>query len=89
MTAGCYETSLLVFANARRAGTLLTVKCPAPGTHRETNARGLPGEMLAAGIESHIRMPVFPRAMFETFKISSSSHERSTITKYSFVSRNG
>ena len=24
-------------------GTLLTVKCPAPGTHRETNARGLPG----------------------------------------------
>ena len=89
MTTGCYETSLLVFANARGAGTLLTVKCPAPGTHRETNARGLPGEMLAAGIESHIRMPVFPRAMFETFKTSSSSHERSTITKYSFVSRNG
>ena len=24
------------------AGTLLTVKCPSPGTHRETNAWGLP-----------------------------------------------
>ena len=24
-------------------GTLLTIKCPAPGTHHETNARGLPG----------------------------------------------
>ena len=24
-------------------GTLLTTKCPAPGTHRATNARGLPG----------------------------------------------
>ena len=43
MTTGCYETSLLSFANAREAGTLLTVKCPAHGTHRETNARGLPG----------------------------------------------
>ena len=41
MTTGCYETSLLLFANAR--GTLITVKCPAPGTHRETNARGFPG----------------------------------------------
>ena len=54
MTTRCYETSLLLFANARRAGTLLTVKCPAPGTHRETNARGLPGGMLAVGIDSHI-----------------------------------
>ena len=44
MTTGCYETSLLLFANARGTGTLLTVKCPSPGTHRETNARGLPGE---------------------------------------------
>ena len=36
-------------------GTLLTVKCPAPGTHRETNTRGLPREgMLAVGIDSHI-----------------------------------
>ena len=43
MTTGCYETSLLLFANARGAETLLTVKCPSPGTHRETNARGLPG----------------------------------------------
>ena len=38
MTTGCYETSLLLFANARGDGTLLTVKCPSPGTHRETNA---------------------------------------------------
>ena len=37
------------------AGTLSTAKCPAPvGTHRSTNARGLPGGMLAAGIVSHI-----------------------------------
>ena len=43
MTTGCYETSLLLFANARGVGTLLTVKCAAHGTHRETNARGLPG----------------------------------------------
>ena len=43
MMTGCYETSLLLFANACGAGTLLTVKCPSPGTHRETNARGLPG----------------------------------------------
>ena len=35
-------------------GALLTVKCPPPGTHRETNARGLPGGMLAIGIDSHI-----------------------------------
>ena len=34
--------------------TLLTAKCPAPGTHRASNARGLPGGMLAAGIDSHI-----------------------------------
>ena len=55
MTTGCYETSLLLFTNARGAGTLLTVKCPSPGTHRETNARGLPGGgMLAVGIDSHI-----------------------------------
>ena len=43
MTTGCYETSLLLFANARGARTLLTVKCLSPGTHHETNARGLPG----------------------------------------------
>ena len=43
MTTECYETSLLLFANARGVGTLLTVKCPAPRTHRETNAQGLPG----------------------------------------------
>ena len=43
MTTGCYETSFLLFANSRGPGALLTVKCPAPGTHRETNARGLPG----------------------------------------------
>ena len=43
MTTGCYEINLLLFANARGAGTLLTVKCPSPGTHRDTNAQGLPG----------------------------------------------
>ena len=59
MTTGYYETSILLFANARRAGTLLTVKCPASGTHRTTNVRSLPeggggGGMLAAGSDSHI-----------------------------------
>ena len=56
MTTGCYETSLLLFANARGPGTLLTVKFPAPRNHRETNARGLPGGggMLTVGIDSHI-----------------------------------
>ena len=56
MRTGCYETSLLLFANARGAGTLLTVKCPAPGTHGETNAGVCPGGgMLAVGIDSHIK----------------------------------
>ena len=43
------------------AGTLLTVKCPAPGSHRETTARGLPGGggMLAVGIDSHITIPMW------------------------------
>ena len=58
MTTGCYETRLLLFANARGAGALLTVKWPVPGTHRETNAPSLPGGggMLAAGIDSHITL---------------------------------
>ena len=42
MTTGYYETSFLLFANARGAGTLLTAKCPAPGTDRATNFRVLP-----------------------------------------------
>ena len=40
MATGCYETIVLLFVNTRGAGTLLTTKCPAPGTHRATNARG-------------------------------------------------
>ena len=50
MTTGYYGTNFLLFANARAAGTLLS------GTHRASNARGLPGGggMLAAGIELHI-----------------------------------
>ena len=52
------RNKFLLFANARGAGTLLTTKCPAPGTHRRaTNIRGLPGGMLAAGIDSHILRP--------------------------------
>ena len=56
MTTGCYETGFSLFANARSAGTLSTAKCPAPGTRRATNARGLPGGMLAAEIDSHKRV---------------------------------
>ena len=43
IATGCYKTSFLLFANARGAGTLLTAKYPAPGTHHATNAWGLPG----------------------------------------------
>ena len=51
-----FETSFLLFANARGTGKLLTAKCPPTGTHRAINARGLPGGgMLAAGFDSHIR----------------------------------
>ena len=32
----------------------INVKCPARGTHRVSNARGLPGGMLADGIDSYI-----------------------------------
>ena len=56
MTIGCYETGLLLFANGRGAGTLLTIKCPAPGTHREKMPGVCPGGMLAVGIDSHIKL---------------------------------
>ena len=36
------------------AGKLSTVKCPPLGTHRLSNARGLPEGMLADGIDSRI-----------------------------------
>ena len=40
-------------------GALLTVNCPSTGTHRETNARGLPGGgTLAVGIDSHINITI-------------------------------
>ena len=45
-------------------GTLLTAKYPAPGTHRASNARGLPGGMLAAGIDSHISLAISSAATF-------------------------
>ena len=49
------QNKFVVVCKCPGAGALLTVKCPAPGTHRETNARGLPGGgMLAVGIDSHI-----------------------------------
>ena len=60
MTTGSYETILLLFANARGVGTRLTAKCPASGTHRTSDARVCPGgEMLAAGIDSHISVRTF------------------------------
>ena len=40
MARGCYETSFLLFANARGAGTLLTAKHPAAGTHRAQKCPG-------------------------------------------------
>ena len=36
----------------------INCQCPVPGTYRETNAWGLPGGMLAVGIDSHIMLPV-------------------------------
>ena len=53
MTTGCYETSFCCCLQMP-GRTLLTAKCPAPGTHRKTNARGLPGGMQAVGIDSQI-----------------------------------
>ena len=72
MMTGCYETSLLLFANARGPGTLLIVKCPALGTHHETNAWGLPGGvggggMLMVGFDFYIST-VF--VLFYEFQIS-------------------
>ena len=40
---GVLRNKFVVVCKYPGVGTLLTVKCPAPGTHRETNARGLPG----------------------------------------------
>ena len=54
MMTGCCETSLLFIANARRTGTLLIIECPVPGTHCQTNTRGLPGGMPAVRIDPHI-----------------------------------
>ena len=49
------RNKFVVVCKCPGVGTLLTFKCPAPRTHRETNARGLPGGgMLAVGIDSHI-----------------------------------
>ena len=48
------QNKFVVVCKYPGAGTLLTVKCPVPGTHRETNARGLPGGIVAVGIHSHI-----------------------------------
>ena len=66
MTTGCYETSLILFANARGVGTLLTVKCPVSRTHCAKNARGLPRGMLAAGIDSHINAPKYKIKVVES-----------------------
>ena len=57
MATECYEAMFLLFANARGAGTLLTVKCPTPGSeHILYQMPGVcPGrKMLAAGIASYI-----------------------------------
>ena len=70
MTTGSYKTRFLLFANARGAGTLSTAKCPTPGTHRASNARGLLGVgMLTAGIDWHIRsgFPRFAELLFMTY----------------------
>ena len=49
------RNKFVVVSKCPGAGTLLTVKCPALGTHCETNARGLSGGgVLAVGVDSHI-----------------------------------
>ena len=59
----------MFFANARGAGTLLTIPTALPcGTHLVSNARGLPGGMLAAGIDSHIN----GKSFFRIFLLRSS-----------------
>ena len=57
MATGYYEASILLFANARGAGTLLIAKCPALVTHCSSNAWGLPGGgggSVLVGTDSHI-----------------------------------
>ena len=51
-----YETSLLLFANARGAGTLLTANALAPGLIVKQMPGICPGAMLAVGIDSHITL---------------------------------
>ena len=59
MTTGCYETSICCL---QMSGGRDTSNCQMSGpgrTHRATNARGLPGWMLAAGIDSHISVDFY------------------------------
>ena len=51
---GMLRNKFVVVCKCPGGGTLLTVKCPAPRTHRETNARCLPERMLTVPIDSHI-----------------------------------
>ena len=74
MTTGCYETRFLFFTNFRGFGIQLTAKCPAPGTHRASNALVLHGGMLAAGIDSHIDSANFHMFMWMAWEIEMSSH---------------
>ena len=39
-------------------GDTTNCQIPVPGTHRASNARGLPGGMLAAGMDSHMTVIV-------------------------------
>ena len=54
------RNKFVVVCKCPGAGTLLTVKCPAPGTHREQMPGVCPGGgMLAVGVDLHIRGSAF------------------------------
>ena len=88
---GCYKTRFLLFANAWWAGTLSTAKCSTPGTHRASNARGLPGVgMLTAGIDWHNRSEIAVMTCYEEEPLPSStqSFASTTLTKQNIYHEN-
>ena len=61
------RNKFVVVCKCPGAGTLSAVKYTAPGTDRETNSRGLPGGMLAVGIDSHITISQLRSLVFNSF----------------------
>ena len=74
------RSKIFVICKCSGDGTLLTVKCWAPGTHRVSNARGLPGGMLADGIDSYIRIESNQIKILKRNRMNCNPIERNKIT---------